>query len=189
MVSNYSIRELAEEEFRPLFDRYKDVVFEGTHSYNPQDIFTALETEKIAELRAGIAQRYKLNLGMFDQDGEFVGWTWGFQEGYHTFYMVNSGVLAAHRRKGLYSALLQSCVQTLSERGFQLIYSKHCATNNAIIIPKLKAGFVIAKMELDDKHGVLVHLHFYTNADRRRIMDYRAGQLKPDDRIKAIFKI
>jgi hypothetical protein len=72
--------------------------------------------------------------------------------------------------------------------GFQLIYSRHCATNNQVIIPKLKRGFVISKMEIDDVFGVLVHLHFHVNETRRLIMDYRSGQKKPNDQIKGLFK-
>ena len=103
--------------------------------------------------------------------------------------MVNSAILKEHRRKGLYSALLERCLKVLSKKGFQLIYSRHCATNNDVIIPKLKAGFIISKMEIDDKYGVLIHLHFYTNSDRRKIMDYRSGQLKPDTKIREVFKM
>ena len=44
-------------------------------------------------------------------------------------------------------------------------------------------------MELSDSFGVLVHLHFYTNNIRRKVMDYRAGMLKPDTEMKEIFEI
>ena len=45
------------------------------------------------------------------------------------------------------------------------------------------------KMELDDKFGVLIHLHYYMNSKRKKIMDYRSGQVKPDEEIKSLFKI
>jgi GNAT superfamily N-acetyltransferase len=103
--------------------------------------------------------------------------------------MCNSAVLPIFRRKGIYSALLKKCLQVTREEGFQLIYSKHSATNNAVIIPKLKEGFIISKMELDDKFGVLIHLHYYMNSTRKKIMHYRSGQIKPDEEIKSIFKL
>ncbi len=131
---------------------------------------------------------YKLHLGVFDRENKFIGWSWGIQESGTTFYMVNSAVLSEHRRKGIYGALLKRCVEILSKKGFQLIYSRHCATNNAVIIPKLQAGFIISKMEMDDRFGVLVHLHFYTNELRRKIMDYRSGLVRPDNEIKKVFK-
>ena len=190
MESNYSIRELTEDEFSPLFDRHKQFIFEEVHSYSPKDLLTGAELQSIEHLgQAAASLPYKLFLGVFDSNNQFVGWSWGEQENSSTFYMVNSAVLPAHRRRGLYSALLARCIEVLADKGFQIIYSRHCATNNAVIVPKLQAGFIISAMEMDDKYGVLIHLRFYTNRDRRRIMDYRSGQLKPDEKTKQAFKL
>jgi GNAT superfamily N-acetyltransferase len=189
MNENYTVRELAEAEFFPLFDKYKQLVFEDVHSYSPQRLLTGVELQRIEDLGQGIAVPYKLFLGVFNGDNEFVGWSWGQQENSSTFYMVNSAVLPGHRRKGLYSALISKCIDVLSNKGFQIIYSRHCATNNAVIIPKLQANFIISAMEIDDKYGVLIHLRFYTNSDRRKVMDYRSGQLKPDNKMKQVFQL
>ncbi len=189
MKEKYQIKELTVSEFTPLYNHYKDAIFEDDHSYVLWDLLDDRELEQIKKLGQNLGEPYKLYLGVFDEKDEFVGWSWGFQENSTTFYMCNSAILPEHRRKGLYSSLLAKCVSTLSEKGFQLIYSRHCATNNDVIIPKLKAGFIISKMEIDDKFGVLIHLHFYTNKERRRIMDYRSGQLSPDPNIRKIFKI
>jgi GNAT superfamily N-acetyltransferase len=186
---DYTIRELTEEAFLPLFDKYKKSVFEGSHSYSHQDLLSDAEQQHIKNLGKALGTPYKLYLGVFDINDMLAGWSWGQQESGSTFYMVNSAILPGYRRKGLYSALINRCLDMLSHKGFQLIYSRHRATNNAVIIPKLKAGFIISKMEIDDKFGVLVHLHFYTNNSRRKIMDYRSGQLKPDTEIKKLFKL
>jgi hypothetical protein len=188
-VKNYTIKELSKEEFFPLFDMHKSSVFEATHSYSFNDILSAADLQRLEDLGESSANRYELYLGAYDSDNQFIGWSWGFQENAATFYMVNSGVLQNHRRKGIYSGLIDRSTKLLSQKGFQLIYSRHCATNNAVIIPKLKAGFIISKMEIDDRFGVLIHLHFYTNDARRRIMDYRSGQLKPDAEIRKLFKL
>lgn len=179
---------MTEEEFLPLFNEHKKSVFEDVHSYAFPDLLSESELNHIKNLGHAAGAPYKLYLGAFDNN-KLVGWSWGTQEGNSTFYMVNSAVLTDYRRKGIYGALIGKCIEVLSEKGFQLIYSRHCATNNAVIIPKLKAGFIISKMEIDDRFGVLIHLHFYTNNERRRIMDYRSGQLKPDEKIKALFKL
>ena len=178
-----------EEEFKPLFEQYSRTMFEDTHGYDSRQVLTAEEIQRTKVLGQRLGTPYKLYLGAFDGNDQFVGWSWGLQESATTYYMVNSAVLENYRRKGLYTLLLNRSVEVLSEKGFQLIYSRHNATNNAVIIPKLKAGFIISKMELDDKFGVLVHLHYYTNPERRRIMDYRAGQIRPDERLKALFGI
>ena len=189
MKYKYTIKKLAEEEFLPFFDKHKHAVFEDVHSFSLQDLLSDKEQEKLKALEENMGQPYKLFLGAFDEDNELVGWTWGQQEGKSTFYMVNSAVLEGHRCKGVYSALVRECIDQLAEKGFQIIYSRHCSTNNAVIIPKLKAGFIISKMEVDDRYGVLIHLHYYTNEDRRRIMDYRSGQLFPDEKMKKLFKL
>lgn len=183
------IKEMTEEEFRPLFDEHKKSVFEDVHSYAFPNLLSEDELQRIKDLGQNAGTLYKLYLGAFDEENKLVGWSWGTQENGTTFYMVNSAVLNNYRRKGIYSALINKCIDAVSKKGFQLIYSRHCATNNAVIIPKLKAGFIISKMEIDDRFGVLIHLHFYTNSERRRIMDYRSGQLKPDKKIMEIFKM
>ena len=132
---------------------------------------------------------YCVYLGAFDREGKLAGWSWGFQENRTTYYMCNSAVLKKHRRKGIYSALLLKHLDLTIKKGFQIIYSRHCVTNNSIIIPKLKLGFIISSIELNDIFGVLVHLRYYTNHMRRKIMDYRSGQLKPNKDIKKIFQI
>ncbi len=189
MQQEYSIRALSEAEFKPLFAVHRDAAFDDTHGYAFQDALSHTEKEQLHALGQALGAPYKLYLGVFDAEDRFVGWSWGFQENASTYYMVNSAILAQHRRKGLYGLLLAHCITVLSDKGFQLIYSRHCATNNAVIIPKLKAGFIISKMEIDDRFGVLIHLHYYTNPARRKVMDYRCGQLKPDAHIKTLMKI
>jgi len=187
MDQTYTIRELTGEECWPLMKEHQRSVFEDIHSYNPANLFNEAEQATIKTLEQSMGSPFKLYLGVFDADNNFVGWSWGTQESGSVFYMVNSGVLKEHRRKGIYSALLEKSTEILSQKGFQLIYSRHSATNNAVLIPKLKAGFIISKMEIDDRFGVLIHLHFYTNKIRRKLMDYRVGLLKPDAEIRKVF--
>lgn len=189
MDKHYRIQEMTEQEFMPFFKAHASSVFADYHGYNPRDLLDNSELDSIESLGKLMGDPYKMHLGVFDSQKNFVGWSWGTQENRSTFYMVNSAVLNEHRRKGIYSALVDRCLDIVSKKGFQLIYSRHCATNNDVIIPKLKAGFVISKMEVDDRFGVLIHLHFYTNSVRRKIMDYRSGQLKPDEQLKNLFKL
>jgi L-amino acid N-acyltransferase YncA len=188
-MQGYTVRVIEEELFFSFFNTYKHRVFKGVHAYDLNDVFTKAEHKKINDLDGNTKNFYKLYLGVFDPKNKMVGWSYGKQENSSTFYMVSSAILEEHRGKRLYSALVNKCIEVASKKGFQLIYSRHCATNNAVIIPKLKLGFIISKMEIDDKYGVLIHLHFYTNKLRRKIMDYRAGQSKPNEKIKEIFKI
>lgn len=98
---------------------------------------------------------------VFEQDGELVGTYWGSQESWGRYYMVNSVLRPSHQGRGLYKALLGRVVAAAADAGFAEIYSRHRADNNAILVPKLKAGFVIAAFEIAPKFGLLVHLRRY----------------------------
>lgn len=186
-MSEYIVKEMTKEDFLEYFEIHRKEVFSGDHSYGVWDLLSDTELEKLKDLRFDPESRFNLYLGIFKAQ-DFVGWSWGYQEDSTSFYMCNSAILPIHRRKGLYTKLIETSLDILKEKGFQTITSRHTATNNAVIIPKLKAGFIFRRMELDDTFGVLVQLCYFTNITRRKIMDYRSGQMAPDDEIKKIFK-
>lgn len=184
----YTIREMNEEEFFIHQKPLREKVFAKDHSIFPFQYLDEEEKKQIQTLGGQLYHdRYKLYLGIFDKEDHFVGWHFGFQESAHVFYMCNSAILEPHRRKGLYAALLDYSLKVLTEKGFQVVYSRHNATNNPVIIPKLKAGFVITSLEMDDVFGVLVHLKYFTNKTRRKILDYRSGQSRPDKELSKLF--
>lgn len=189
MKPKYKILQLTTEEFNLNYNKHKDNLFDYDHSYLLWEALSESEMENVKHLRKNLKNRVELYFGAFDHNDQFVGWSWGFQENSTNFYMANSAVLEEHRRFGIYTGLLRAMIKKAIEEGFQVITSKHNATNNAVLIPKLKENFIISKMELDDVFGVLVHLHYYANPLRRKIMDYRCGQSKPDQQIRKILKI
>ena len=178
----YSIREMTDEEFSPLWDKHAESIFDdNSQIFRVWNFLTEEEKNKAKLLSRGTP--YRLNLGLFYKN-EFVGWCAGHQESHETYYMRNSAVLPEHRRKGLYTALMKTTMDILIEKGFQKIYSRHNCTNNAVIIPKLKFGFQISSLEVSDMFGVLVHLVYFPKDLRRKMMVYRAGDLMPDEEIK-----
>lgn len=190
MNSHYEIRIISIEELKEFRQQNNHLVFADIHNISIASILTKNEKDLLAQnyLKL-IKESFTLSVGIFDKDNKMVGWHFGYQTDEATFYMTNTGILEEHRRKGLYSALLKFVINELSTKGFQIIYSRHTATNNAVIIPKLKAGFIISSLELDDSFGTLVHLRYYFNETRRKIMDYRSGQRKPDEELKKIFNM
>jgi ribosomal protein S18 acetylase RimI-like enzyme len=189
LPSGYEIRSLSEEEFKPLWDAHAPKIFdEASQIFRLYRFLSEQEKEKTKTLGVAFGKVYELNLGMFF-NGQFVGWCAGNQEPGATFYMRNSAILPEHRRKGLYTALLAHAIDILVEKGFQKISSRHVATNNSIIIPKLKLGFLISSLEISDTFGALVHLTYFPKELRRKILIYRAGDLKPDDEIKKCLEI
>jgi len=190
LENGYKIQRMENDKFFDVKSNLKEKVFKDDHSLFPGEYLTDLEKEQVANLRTGLYKdQFTIFLGLFDKEENFVGWSFGYQVDQMTYYMCNSAILNKHRRKGLYTSLMNTNLEILKNIGFQTIYSRHNATNNSVIIPKLKAGFIISSLEMDDVIGVMVTLKYFTNEKRRKIMDYRAGQLKPDDELKSLFKL
>lgn len=178
-----TIRPLTPEEDQRIWDELAPTVFEGVQSFRYRDALTPDAIARQDALAKRLGEPYRLKLGAF-VDGELAGWSVGVQESAEAYYMVNSGVLPAYRRRGLYRALVEATVAEAAAQGFQRIYSRHVATNNAVIIPKLQAGFVITGLELNDRFGTLVHLTYFPHPARRKVLDVRAGLSRPDDEVR-----
>lgn len=189
LKNGYYLKEMTKEEFFPLFGKHYDSIFGNDHTFFPDKYYSVLEKEKNKELSKRMGDLFSLYVGVFSETNEFIGFSFGFQESSDTFYMVASAIFENHRGHGLYTNLLNHVIEVAKNEGFQIIYGTHCATNNAIIIPKLKAGFVIAKFEISDMFGAIVHLHYYTNKLRRKVMDYRSGHRRPDDELKKLLRL
>ena len=95
----------------------------------------------------------------------------------------------AHCKKGPYSELLKANIEIQTAKGFQVIYSAHIATNNAILTPKLKAGFVITSLEIEERFGTRAKLSYFTSQLRKKIVDFRVGFIRPDEELKNILKL
>ncbi|OFZ22863.1 MAG: hypothetical protein A2X94_17565 [Bdellovibrionales bacterium GWB1_55_8] len=180
---DYEIRELSRDEFAPLFKANREKMFADTLTFRAHDAMSEAETDAIGRLRKNLGQLYEFNLGLFYKN-EFIGWSFGRQLDHERFYMVNSAIFPEHRGKGLYQEMLRILTSRVSKEGFQIIYSRHAATNSAVLVPKLKAGFIISGFEISDLFGLLVHLSYFSNPLRRRMMDVRAGQAIPDQELR-----
>jgi len=187
--SGYSIRAMSKEEFDPPFQKHAARIFdENSQIFRVRDALGDDERARLKALGTHCGNPLEFRLGLF-HGNEFVGWNYSRQESAFTLYMQNSAVFAEHRRKGLYTALARKMVEIGTDLGFQTIYSRHSATNNDVIIAKLKLGFRITSMEMSDIFGVLVHLSYFPNPVRNRMLDYRAGHTRPDDEIKRLLKL
>jgi ribosomal protein S18 acetylase RimI-like enzyme len=185
LPAEYRLVELPTEEFYKHWDEWGPKVFsDNDTSMDSRRVLSEEERKKVQELNKNLSQMFKFNLCLFKGE-EFCGWFTGDQYNPETFYMRNSAILPGHRRKGLYTAMMNEVLRRVQEKGFQIVLSRHVTTNNAIIIPKLKAGFVITALEVSDRFGTLVHLSYFFNETRREIMKFRSGDLKPDEKIKS----
>jgi ribosomal protein S18 acetylase RimI-like enzyme len=180
---DYRLRVLASDEFKRLRSAHEGRVFGAKPRLDLDELLSAGEQAQIARLRGALGAPLVLRLGLFHAD-EFVGWHIGEQSSATEFYMRNSGILPAYRRRGLYTAMIARVLCDVSELGFQVVTSRHTAVNNAVIIPKLKLGFVITGIEVSDQFGTLVKLSYFTNPMRREVLAFRCGERQADDEIK-----
>ena len=186
LIPGYSYQVMTRDKLQPFFERYRGIVFAKTHHLDSHYAHSDTEQAAITTLAKNLAGRFTLGFGLFQGD-TFVGWHLGQQIMAGKFEMTSTGVLAEHRRRGLYTALVPVVLEAVQKEGFQVVYSRHNLTNNAVIIPKLKAGFVISGFEVDDRFGTLVQLSYFFNPLRRKMIDVRVGQSAPDDEIKRLF--
>ncbi len=182
------IRVLTADEFQAYYDKYANVLFEDSLWFDVAQVHTPSEAAGFPVMRDRLSGRWELHLGAFEGE-EFLGWCSSFQTKPLELYMRNSVVLPEHRRKGVYTQLMLSVVARAREAGFQTVSSYHVCTNNAVIIPKLKEGFHIVGVEVWDEVGVVVKLVKHLNEVRQEVLDFRAGAMKPNERVRKLFKI
>ncbi|WP_425258446.1 GNAT family N-acetyltransferase [Rubrivivax sp. RP6-9] len=118
-----------------------------------------------------------LRIGAF-RGGELVGWTFARPEGASLLCMINSGVAPAERRNGIYSELVRLVIDHARSRGYTAILSRHAASNNAVIIAKLKLGFFVSGFEYSEVHGPLVRLTYLIGSLRRTLYQARSTPIR-----------
>ncbi|SMB99450.1 conserved hypothetical protein [Hymenobacter roseosalivarius DSM 11622] len=96
--------------------------------------------------------------------------------------MANTGVLPAYQNRGIYSAFLRFIIQQVTDLGFQFLTSIHHSDNNAVLVPKLKAGFLIQSfgyliqtMLLEAKYGPMIQLVYPTKPEYRQFLGFQRG--------------
>ena len=115
---------------------------------------------------------------------EIIGWHIGRQVDEEVYHMSNTALFKEYQGKGIYTALLTKLLELFKEKGFQKVASRHLASNSSILVPKLKAGFVITGFEIDERYGILVILSYIFNEKRLNAYKFRTGALRPDEDMK-----
>jgi ribosomal protein S18 acetylase RimI-like enzyme len=121
-----------------------------------------------------------LRIGAYRGDA-LVGWTYARREPGHHFYMINSGVALSERRRGIYSLLVRRVIDDARAQGCVSITSRHVASNAAVIIAKLKLGFVVSGFEYSEVYGPLVKLTYLVGEPRRKLYQARAVSIRRID--------
>lgn len=142
-----------------------------------ESMLSADEVAGMEKVRAALPAALRIRVGAF-ADSELIGWSHGWFEPSGEFYVASSAVVPEFRRHGIYSDLARAIVAEASKRGCGVIRSRHRAVNNAVLIAKLKLGFVITGTEYSEVMGLLVKLSFFVSSERSELFAKRSGPLQ-----------
>jgi ribosomal protein S18 acetylase RimI-like enzyme len=173
-VNTISIRPV-EKFAEPLFSHLWRSVFADIQQPSAE-LAATLATEASSELSSRTFLPAAYRVGAFDGE-ELVGWSAGWIERGNVFYMANSGVVASHRRRGIYSSLLAAVRQYAVSNNLATLRSQHSAINNPVIIAKLRAGFHISGLSQSAQMGSLVEMTLHLSEERyalfrKRVLPY-----------------
>ena len=186
LTPGYRYEKMSRAELQPLIEPLTLSVFAETGHLSAGYAYSDAEQKALWQVENNLAARSVLAVGIFHGDA-CVGPHVGQQVDRGNFEMTSSGILPEHRRRGLYRALIPVVLEYAQHEGFQAVVSRHNLTNNAVIIPKLKSGFVISGFEVSDRFGTLVRLSYLFNPLRRKVFDVRVGQRGLDDDTRDLF--
>ena len=155
----------------PAFSQLQRQVFADVQRES-DELDAVLRAEATIEAAAP-AHSPMFRLGAYIGD-ELVGWSCGWMERGRVFYMANSGVVAAHRRKGIYTALLSAVRDHAVSQGVVTLRSQHSVLNNAVIITKLRFGFHVSGLSQSAQMGTLVELNYHLSQPRQELFRGRA---------------
>ena len=177
----YAVAAVSAESWQAFFEQHNATVFPDEHSVSFESLLSATEKDQLAGLRRNLAG--VLNLYFLLYDGEQpIGWHFGFQRSELEYFMANTGLLPAYQGRGIYSAFLKFLTADLVGQGFQFLTSIHHCDNNAVLIPKLKAGFLIQAlgflmqpMLLETNYGSMIQLVYPAKPLYREAFNARLG--------------
>lgn len=120
-------------------------------------------TKLLREVHSRLHHEYIL---FYNKAGEPIGWSYGLMHDAITFFMSWSAILPAYRRLGIYTAFLQRFLPYLQALGYERVTSNHMVTNRPVLIAKLKAGFHVTAVSLNERFGAQVQLTYFFDPDR-----------------------
>ncbi len=174
MGNDLTFLEVSRQEFWTVIDPHFQRIYALRHDSNPSQYYSDEEKERLKTLAINSAAMISLFI-LVKMGDDLVGWHFGSQFHVDSYYMTNSAVLEQYRGHGYYEKILIHVMGLIKSRGFQIIYSKHRANNPAILIPKLRQGFLITSTELDDRFGFLITLKYFANEQRQKAFGKMIG--------------
>ncbi len=158
------------DEWRRLTDAWWAV--ESRPRIDLAPLHSELDRAGVADLDAVLATPLEHRV-VLRAAGAPIGAYHGHQEASGGYKMANTILVPEWRGRGVYRALLGQIEAAVRASGFLEMSSRHRADNNAVIVPKLRAGWVIAAFDVVPKYGLLVHLRRYLHDGLAHAFGYR----------------
>jgi GNAT superfamily N-acetyltransferase len=137
-----------------------------------RSLLRAAPADALGGARRGFQPSRPMRFAAFAGD-VLIGATVGWQDAPDRFYMALSIVAPAHRRHGVYTRMVEAVIAAARKSGFAEIASRHRPDNAAVLIAKLRLGFVVTGYETSAVFGDLVKLTLPLTAARRRALAKR----------------
>ena len=181
LFDKYYVEEVTADVWEGFFAEHQAVVFPEEASVSFEPIFSEAEKTKLAALKGNLDKSVQLYFLIFDNEIP-IGWHYGFQKSELEYFMANTGILPDYQNRRIYSAFLKYLIERAVNEGFQFITSIHHADNNAVLIPKLKAGFIIQSfgfliqtMILESNYGPMIQLVYPAKPIYRKMFNSQIG--------------
>ncbi len=181
LLGRYRVARVDEETWKRSFDLVRQDIFPGDAHLDLSRAWSEDRLRRFDDLNALLGEPIAHHLILHDQeqDDAPMAWFHGAQDMWANYTMAITGVHPAWRGRKIYPAFLARMLGMLDELGFREVRSRHQANNNAVLIPKLRAGFQIAAFEVAPSYGFLVHLRYTFSEAMRAVyawrMDARVG--------------
>ena len=153
-------------EFFSLTGKYFDEGFTPFSELGAYEMPAQRHEEK-SRLQEAFSRTHQEHF-VFYEGENVVGWSYGEMVDTETYFMSNSAILPDYRQRGLYSGFLTRLIAYLTALGYERITSTHQMNNRAVLIAKLKAGFVMSGVVLDERWSAQVQLTYHIHEDRRQ---------------------
>lgn len=183
LLENYYAKVVDDTTIFNILNKYRTTVFPNTVDFKILAAYSD-EEKKLLKKKKQLARQPTRLSYVVEQAGKLSGWCTAYEKDIDEWYMHITAIFKEHRKKGLYTAVLKLMLAYAKKEGYQKVTSVHNATNNAIIIPKLKAGFVISGMHINEKFGTMVELTYYINLKIKAVVEFRSGQKRLPQNLK-----
>jgi hypothetical protein len=172
LFDDYYYQEVDQESYLTFYNENEKLVFPSRADREMFRIYKHLTQEtlvKVKEVHAKFVNQTYYFLIYHHQ--EPIGWNISNQSYLDLLYMRNTGILPVYQNNGIYTAFLKMFLEEMTQKGFTKIKSNHLINNNQVIVPKLKAGFVINGMEVSEVFGTMVNLIYYPYPQQQEAFD------------------